>query len=63
MIYQLVSISVENKRMRKYEEMITEYSELIKESEETKEIRSMRWWIIREARELGLKFDGDTDLN
>lgn len=63
MIYQLVSISVENKRIQKCEEMIAEYNELIKESEETKEIRSMRWWIIREARELGLKFDGDSDLN
>ena len=33
MVYQLVSISVENKRIQKCEEMIAEYNELIKEGE------------------------------
>ena len=42
---------------------IKEYTQLIEQGEETKEIRSMRWWIIREARELGLQFEGDNPLN
>lgn len=63
MVYQLISIGVEYNRKKECEAKIAEYNQLIKEGEETKEIRSMKWWIIREARELGLKFEGDNELN
>ena len=63
MVYQLVEIGVHNKRRAEYDAKIEEYNQLIIEGEETKEIRSMRWWIIREARELGLEFEGDNPLN
>ncbi len=63
MVYQLVSIGVQSRRIRECEEKIAEYNQLIEDGEETKDIRSMKWWIIREARELGLKFEGDNELN
>ena len=63
MVYQLIEISVRYRREMEYDEKIKEYTQLIEKGEETKEIRSMRWWIIREARELGLQFEGDNPLN
>ncbi len=63
MVYQLISIGVENKRISECEAKIAEYEALIKEGEETKEIRSMKLWIIREARKLGLKLPNDKELN
>ena len=59
MVYQLISASVEKKRIDEIDAKIVEYRALIEEGEETKEARSMRWWIEREARELGYVYDGD----
>ena len=59
MVYQLISASVEKKRIDEIDAKIVEYRALIEEGEETKEARSMRWWIVREARELGYVYDGD----
>ena len=63
MVYQLISIGVNNKRIENYNVKIAKYEALIEQGEETKEVRSMRWWIEREARELGLKYEGDKNLN
>lgn len=59
MVYQLISASIEKKRIDEIDAKIVEYRALIEEGEETKEARSMRWWIEREARELGYVYDGD----
>ena len=62
MICQLIPIIVKSNKIAAYNAKIAEYEALIAEGEETKEIRSMRWWIEREARELGLKYESDVDL-
>lgn len=59
MVYQLIAMGSEKSRINALETKIAEYNQLIAEGEETKEIRSMRWWIEREARELGYVYDGD----
>ena len=59
MIYQLISISVYQKRIRNYDAKIAEYERLIEEGEDTKETYQLRWWIEREARRLGLVYEGD----
>lgn len=61
MVYQLISISVKNSQIAIYNQKIAEYEALIAEGEETKEARSMRVWIEREARRLGLKYQNDAD--
>lgn len=63
MVYQLIHIGVYNNRIANYNAKIAEYEALIEQGEETKEIRSMRWWIEREARELGLKYVYDKELD
>lgn len=63
MVYQLISASVEKKRIDELDAKILEYRALIEEGEETKEARSMRWWIEREARELGYVYDGDKNYD
>ena len=61
MVYQLISASAEKKRIDELDAKILEYNELIKAGEETKEVRSLRWWIEREARQLGYTFEGDVN--
>ena len=56
-------MSVKNNQIRQLESKIAEYNQLIAEGEETKEIRSMRWWIEREARELGYVFADDKNFD
>ncbi len=56
MVYQLISMAVYNKRIETYNQKIYEYERLIELGEETKETYSLRWWIEREARELGLVY-------
>ncbi len=63
MIYQLISIGVYNKRIKKYEQAIQQYETLIEEGKSQKETYALRWWIEREARELGLVFADDIPLN
>lgn len=57
--YQLLTISTYNKRIAKLEENIARYEALITEAEDTKEVVSLRWWIEREARELGYVYEGE----
>ena len=59
MIHQLISIGVEKREIRELEEKIAIYKEMIEEGEQTKEARSMRWWIEIEARKLGYIYDVD----
>lgn len=61
MVYQLISISVYNKRIETYNQKIAEYERLIEDGEQTKEVYSLRWWIEREARRLGLVYEGIED--
>lgn len=56
MVYQLIAIAVYNKRIDNYNAKIAQYNQLIEQGEETKETYSLRWWIEREARELGLVY-------
>ncbi len=58
-IYQLVAINLKEKQLAEINAEIEIYQELIKEGENTIEVRSSRQWIIREARQLGYYFDGD----
>ena len=59
MVYQLISIGVEQKRINELETKIAEYQQLIEEGEETVRVRNLAWWIEREARELGYVFNDD----
>lgn len=63
MVYQLISIGVKNRDLARYNQAIAKYEALIKEGENTKEIRSTRQWIEREARRLGLVFEGDKEYD
>ena len=56
MVYQLISIRVENNRIEKLEERITAYEQLIADGELTIEERSEYEWLVREARKLGYEF-------
>ena len=63
MLYQIISMSVQKKRIDELDAKIAEYEQLIEEGEQTKETRSMLWWIEREARELGYVYEGDKSHN
>ena len=59
MLFQIISISVEKKKLAELEQEIAIYKELIESGNDTIEARTSRWWIIERARELGYVFDGD----
>jgi hypothetical protein len=59
MIYQLISIKVQKDIADELDRQYKTYQQLIKEGEETIEARSMREWIEREARKLGLSYEFD----
>ena len=54
MVYQLISIGVQNSRIKYYEEQIAIYNQMIDDGASDKEIYQQEWWIRREALELGL---------
>lgn len=54
MVYQMIAIKVEKNRIEYFNQKTAEYIELKKQGEETIQMRSMREWIEREARKLGL---------
>ena len=56
MVYQLISIRAENKRIEKLELKIAEYKKLIENGEFTIKERSDYEWLKREARKLGYEF-------
>ena len=63
MIYQLISIGVNKKINDEYQSAIAEYERLIKEGENTLEIRKAESWIMGRAKELGYYFQtGAEDL-
>lgn len=59
MLYQIIFIGVERGRIKELEEKIAEYERLISEGEDTLEVRNLKWWIEREARELGYVYKDD----
>ena len=59
MVYQLICIGVEKGRIQELEAKIAEYNRLIESGEETIEVRNLKWWIEREARELGYVYKDD----
>ena len=61
MVYQMISIQTERHRIAQYYKQIAEYERLIKNGEETIEVRQMREWIEREARKLGLTYEGENN--
>ena len=56
MVYQMVSIKTEEKRIAHLKDQIKQYELLIEMGEETIETRQMREWIEREARKLGYNY-------
>ena len=56
MAYQMISIRVKENRIADLKEQKAIYEQLIAQGEETIEVRSMREWIEREARKLGLSY-------
>ena len=56
MVYQIISIKVKENRIAYLDSQYEKYTELIYKGNETIEIRSMREWIEREARKLGLSY-------
>ena len=56
MAYQMISIKVKENRIAYLESQYQAYTKLVAKGEETLEIRSMREWIEREARKLGLNY-------
>lgn len=59
MIYQLIAIGKQERKLSELNAKIEQYTQMIKDGEDTLEVRSTRQWIIREARQLGYIFDGD----
>ena len=59
MLYQMIFISVERNRINELELKIAEYNRLIEDGEDTLEVRKLKWWIEREARELGYVYNDD----
>ena len=56
MVYQIISIKVKENRIAYLDSQYEKYNQLIDKGNETIEIRSMREWIEREARKLGLSY-------
>ncbi len=63
MIMQMIVIGVYKGDESDLEDAIAEYDQLIELTGETYETRSMRWWIVERARELGYVFKDDVKLN
>lgn len=63
LIYQLLAISTQRKKIRELETQISAYEQLNDEARSSIEGRSQKWWIIQRARELGYKFADDSILN
>ena len=59
MVYQMITIRVKENRIDYYKDQIAKYESLTDEAKETFEARSMREWIEREARRLGLGYSSD----
>lgn len=60
MIYQLLSINTEKRKIKELEAAIAEYEALEEELKDTIAARSQKWWIVQRARELGYKFKDDS---
>ena len=60
LIYQMIAIGVENRRIADLNAKIAECDRLIEEGVDVKNARSQRDWIIYEARKLGYIFEGDS---
>ena len=60
MVYQLIAIGVENKRIADLNAKIAECDRLIADGIDVKNARSQKDWIIYEARKLGYVFKGDS---
>ncbi len=56
LVYQLIAMSVYNKRIERYDQAIAEYERLVDEAGEIEEIYKKRLWIESEARKLGLVY-------
>ena len=59
MIFQMLAISTHKQKIKELDTKITEYNQMIQETGDTIETRSMRWWIERRARELGYHYQDD----
>ncbi len=63
MIYQLLAISTQRRKIRELETQIAAYEQMNEETRNSIEGRSSKWWIVQRARELGYKFEDDSILN
>ncbi len=63
LIFQLISISIENAKWKELNAAIAKYEQLIEEGGDLIEIRQTRWWIEQRARELGYRYEDDVELN
>ena len=61
MVYQMIAIRVKENRIEYYKGQIAKYENLTGEAKETIEARSMKEWIEREARRLGLTHSSDSE--
>lgn len=59
LFYQLISISVERKKLRQLDAKIIEYNQLKEDADKELEAYDSYWWIVQRARELGYSFDGE----
>ena len=59
MIFQMSSIAHHKQMIKELDAKIAEYNQMIEETGDTIETRSMRWWIERRARELGYHYEDD----
>lgn len=59
LIYQLISIKIESKKLDELREQVAVYRQLTDEEKQTLEARKQEWWLIRRAYELGYTFEDD----
>ena len=59
MVYQLISIGIRRRQISELQSAISQYDQMIAESDETIEIRRQRKWILVRARELNYVLPDD----
>ncbi len=61
MIFQIISLAVNNGKKSELKENIARLEQLIESADQSIEVRSERWWIEQRLRELGYVYPGDSE--
>ncbi len=62
MVYQMITIKVYNDKIADLEMKRAQLEQMIKEGQDTLEVRSLRAWVEMRARELGYTFENELPI-